>query len=441
MQRRTIDFRELLERVLPLDRLPALERLQVQRALDGEASAAIEQAALLALERLAGDGVLRRLPAPDRTALHVRRYQPPGGMAIITVELPEPVERDGVMIYPRASLPVGASTGIEQVRRLVRLDDPAFLDHLLSRDSRTAQVQQLDLAGRELLRAMSVRFHLAETPGDSSAASSALDPALIAEAIDHPNQVLFVPDVGRYPRVSAEALRLGIGSLVVCAVPATSGTPHGAIEVRALVASGYTPDDLARVALLADAFGAVLDRAVRIEKLAFVDPATGSFNRAYFEVEAQNEIARAQRDSASLALAIVDVDDFKAFNSQFGYEAGNQVLLHVAQSLRRGVRPFDTVARWGGEEFGVLLTAPVQAEDVHAICERLRIAIQRLPLDLERLDRQRQSARVTVSIGVARSPEHGETVADLWRAANQALLEAKRSGKNRIVSYQVRSAT
>ena len=73
MQRRTIDFRELLERVLPLDRLPALERLQVQRALDGEASAAIEQAALLALERLAGDGVLRRLPAPDRSASQVRR--------------------------------------------------------------------------------------------------------------------------------------------------------------------------------------------------------------------------------------------------------------------------------------------------------------------------------------------------------------------------------
>ncbi len=111
------------------------------------------------------------------------------------------------------------------------------------------------------------------------------------------------------------------------------------------------------------------------------------------------------------------------------------MLLHVAQALKRGVRPFDTVARWGGEEFAVLLTAPVQAEDVHAICERLRIAIQRLPLDLERLDRTREAARVTVSIGVARYPEHGETVADLWRAANEALLVAKRTGKNRIVSF------
>jgi diguanylate cyclase (GGDEF)-like protein len=434
MQRRTIDFRELLERVLPLDQLPALERLQVQRALDGNAAAAIEQAALHALERLAGDGVLRRLPAADASPGMVRRYQPPGGMAIITVELPQPVERDGVLAWPRASLPVGAATGIEQVRRLVRLDDPAFLDHLLSRDTRTAQLQQLDLAGRELLRAQSVCFHAAEPAGDPNAASGVLDPVLIAQAIASPAQLLFVPDVARNPRIAAEALRLGVGSLVVCAVPSGSGPPHGAIEVRAALV-GYTPDDLARVALLADAFGAVLDRAVRIERLAFVDRGTGSFNRAYFEVEAQNEIARATRDGASLALCIVDVDDFKTFNSAFGYEAGNQVLLHVAQALKRGVRPFDTVARWGGEEFAVLLTAPVQAEDVHAICERLRIAIQRLPLDLERLDRTREAARVTVSIGVALYPEHGETVADLWRAANQALLVAKRTGKNRIVSF------
>ncbi len=318
MQRRTIDFRELLERVLPLDRLPALERLQVQRALDGNAAAAIEQAALHALERLAGEGVLRRLATTDAGPGMVRRYQPPGGMAIITVELPQPVERDGVLAWPRASLPVGAATGIEQVRRLVRLDDPAFLDHLLSRDTRTAQLQQLDLAGRELLRAQSVRFHASEPAGDPNAVANVLDPVLIAQAIASPAQLLFVPDVARNPRIAGEALRLGVGSLVVCAVPSGSGLPHGAIEVRAALA-GYTPDDLARVALLADAFGAVLDRAVRIERLAFVDRGTGSFNRAYFEVEAQNEIARATRDGASLALCIVDVDDFKTFNSAFGY--------------------------------------------------------------------------------------------------------------------------
>jgi diguanylate cyclase (GGDEF)-like protein len=134
-----------------------------------------------------------------------------------------------------------------------------------------------------------------------------------------------------------------------------------------------------------------------------------------------------------MALCIADVDNFKTFNSTYGYDAGNHVLVNVAQTLRRGVRPFDTVARWGGEEFAVLLTAPVDEESVRAISERLRVAVERLTLRLEGLDGLTYATSVTVSIGVALSPRHGRTVQDLWRAANQALLEAKRFRKNRVV--------
>jgi diguanylate cyclase (GGDEF)-like protein len=136
-----------------------------------------------------------------------------------------------------------------------------------------------------------------------------------------------------------------------------------------------------------------------------------------------------------MALCIADIDDFKSFNTEFGYEAGNEVLTQVAQALKHGVRPFDTVARWGGEEFAVLLTSPVQAEDVRAICERLRTAVQRLDLTLEGLDRRRQRVHVTLSIGVALLPDHAENTQDLWRAANQALLAAKRPPKNQVVFY------
>ena len=91
----------------------------------------------------------------------------------------------------------------------------------------------------------------------------------------------------------------------------------------------------------------------------FVDPLTTVYNRSYYDLQIRNEIARAQREQSSLSLLICDIDDFKSFNTSFGYEAGNQVLVQVAQTLRAGVRPFDTVARWGGEEFAVLLTPPV----------------------------------------------------------------------------------
>ena len=190
------------------------------------------------------------------------------------------------------------------------------------------------------------------------------------------------------------------------------------------------------IALLADFCGGIIERAERIEKLVFVDPLTTVYNRSYYDLQIRNEIARAQREQSSLALLICDIDDFKSFNTSFGYEAGNQVLVQVAQALRIAVRPFDTVARWGGEEFAVLLTAPIQAQDVITISERLRSLVERHPVRLESLDRQSHRVSVTVSIGVALFPDDETTAADLWRAANQALLRAKRPPKNQVVFFR-----
>ena len=111
------------------------------------------------------------------------------------------------------------------------------------------------------------------------------------------------------------------------------------------------------------------------------------------------------------------------------------MLAQVSQALRRGVRPFDTVARWGGEEFAVLLTAPVQPHDVAAVSERLRSLVERQIVTLEGLDRRTHRVSVTVSIGVALYPDHAESAEDLWRAANQALLSAKRPPKNQVVFF------
>jgi diguanylate cyclase (GGDEF)-like protein len=149
----------------------------------------------------------------------------------------------------------------------------------------------------------------------------------------------------------------------------------------------------------------------------------------------QNEMARAQREKASLGLVLVDIDDFKSFNTRFGYEAGNQVLVTVAQALRSGVRPFDTVSRWGGEEFALLLTPPVTGEDALTVSERLRGLVERQPLEVEGLDRRGYELGVTVSVGVALFPDHAASSQDLWRAANRALLAAKRPPKNRVVFF------
>jgi diguanylate cyclase (GGDEF)-like protein len=180
----------------------------------------------------------------------------------------------------------------------------------------------------------------------------------------------------------------------------------------------------------------VLERANRIERLVFVDPHTGVYNRSYYDLQIRNEIARATREDSSLALLICDIDDFKSFNTSFGFEAGNQVLVQVAQTLRAGVRPFDTVARWGGEEFAVLLTPPVAQDDVLAISERLRASVERTPMRLEGLDGRAHRVHVTASVGVAMFPDHAGTPQDLWRAANAALLLAKRPPKNQVVFHR-----
>jgi len=100
------------------------------------------------------------------------------------------------------------------------------------------------------------------------------------------------------------------------------------------------------------------------------------------------------------------------------------------------VRPFDTVARWGGEEFAVLLTAPVQGDDVVTICERLRSLVERQLVPIESLDRQVHRVGVTVSMGVAMFPDDEKNPKDLFRAANQALLRAKVPPKNRVEYFR-----
>ena len=438
MKQKEIDFRELLEGLLPLDQLLPADRLRVHRALAGGVGLQIENAAMAALGQLEQAGALRRLP-PDVRHPSRLRYQKAGDLDIISLQLPVTREREGFLVFPRASLPAQARAGLDQVRRLLRLDDPRALSDPRQADPRHTLIQQLDQAGREFLGAQSVRLVLGgeDDSGNPSSAGSVapFDRALTAEARRLPEAILYGPDLAQMHRLAARARELGAQAMAITAVAGSEGQVLATLEVTSAERDPFRPEDLSKVALLADYCARALERVASIEKLVFVDPLTQVYNRSYFDLQLANEMARAQREQASMALVIADIDDFKAFNTAFGYEAGNQVLVQVAQALRGGVRPFDTVARWGGEEFSILLTAPVHADDVTAACERLRSLVERMPVRLEGLDRRVHRLGVTVSLGVAMHPDHADTPQELWRAANQALLEAKRPPKNRTVFF------
>jgi len=187
----------------------------------------------------------------------------------------------------------------------------------------------------------------------------------------------------------------------------------------------------------------------KLGMLVMVDELTGIYNRPYFGRQLDHEIARAYREERPMSLVIADIDDFKHVNDTYGYEAGNAVLRELSQTFAGSVRPFDTVARWGGEEFGLILSAETTKAEAKEICERLRLKAQNLAIVVPGLDGRENTVRVTVSLGGAMFPADVPVVWDrsrgldrpqreklaheLWTRANMNLRMAKERGKNQVV--------
>jgi diguanylate cyclase (GGDEF)-like protein len=158
------------------------------------------------------------------------------------------------------------------------------------------------------------------------------------------------------------------------------------------------------------------------QEAAFTDHLTGLANRRRFERQLEREVARTERYGRPFCLLLVDIDNFKEVNDTLGHDAGDEVLRGVANVIQSGTRGIDTGARIGGDEFAVILPE-TSLERGLEVAERLRTAIAAL-------DRE-QGARVTASLGVAELPACAHTGDELRAAADAALYEAKRSGRDR----------
>jgi diguanylate cyclase len=159
------------------------------------------------------------------------------------------------------------------------------------------------------------------------------------------------------------------------------------------------------------------------------DPLTGLYNRRFLEESLERELRRSARKGAPLGVMMIDVDHFKRLNDTAGHDAGDHALRALADLFLTHVRAEDIVCRYGGEEFTMLLP-DASLEATQARAESMRAAAAQLAIP----DRTHTALRVTISIGVASSPEHGDTAEALLRAADAALYRAKESGRNRIVS-------
>ena len=163
-----------------------------------------------------------------------------------------------------------------------------------------------------------------------------------------------------------------------------------------------------------------------VERQALVDGLTGLANRRQADKVLVSELARAQRLGGPVALILADVDDFKRVNDRYGHPTGDMVLRDLAASLRETVREIDIAARWGGEEFAVILPG-TDLDGAAQVAERLRVALS----DREILSTDGVPLHVTASFGAAAS-NSSTTVVQLIEAADEALYRAKRAGKDRV---------
>jgi diguanylate cyclase (GGDEF)-like protein/PAS domain S-box-containing protein len=179
----------------------------------------------------------------------------------------------------------------------------------------------------------------------------------------------------------------------------------------------------------------ITDRKALEEELqyqAFHDPLTGLPNRALFADRLGHALPRADRRRESVAVLFLDLDDFKTVNDGIGHEAGDELLVAVAQILQASVRPMDTAARLGGDEFAILLEDLADVHAAEAAADRILAALE-TPITIA--DRE---VVIGASIGIAGQTDKSDTVADIMRNADAAMYSAKRRGKGRHETFAPR---
>ncbi|NWB88312.1 sensor domain-containing diguanylate cyclase [Pseudomonas gingeri] len=168
----------------------------------------------------------------------------------------------------------------------------------------------------------------------------------------------------------------------------------------------------------------------KLQKLSSTDRLTGLYNRGHWEESLKAAYARNQRYGNATSLVMFDIDHFKRVNDTYGHQAGDKVIEHVADLVREHVRDSDVAGRYGGEEFGVVLSDTDKA-GARFFAERLRKAIEALEVVHEG-----QSIRFTISLGVADLSLPSISHADLIAWADQALYASKKGGRNRVTVYE-----
>jgi diguanylate cyclase (GGDEF)-like protein len=230
-------------------------------------------------------------------------------------------------------------------------------------------------------------------------------------------------------------LPIPVPAAYLCTPLAAEGNSLGVLYVASGPADEAAPDGLSHAKQrLAEAVAAQLGLGLAnvqlrelLRKQSIHDPLTGVFNRRYMEETLEREVHRSRRSGNPMSILMLDVDGFKQLNDESGHDAGDAVLRELATVLQANLRREDIACRYGGEEF-VLVLPDASLDNATRRAEQLRLTTKQRTVIRDNM----ALGPITISIGVAAIPEHGGDAEALLKAADAALYQAKREGRDRV---------
>ena len=222
---------------------------------------------------------------------------------------------------------------------------------------------------------------------------------------------------------------------LICVPIIVRGEVKGIIHLDSMKRYAFDKEDLNFAELLSKQVAIAFERALlyeEVKKMAIIDALTGCFNRKKLEEDLDSEIYRCNRYNRKLSIIMIDIDYFKKYNDYHGHKKGDDLLKKVCKLLKDNLRKSDKAYRYGGEEFLIMLPE-TDKEQAYCAAERLRRIIENEKFDGEQLSQP--GGKLTISLGVACYPDDAKSKEDLIIFADCALYEAKKTGRNKVVSF------